>query len=104
MDIRAVTQNPKSIDSRPAFRILGIAFLPLYRGAGCDQPNLQGANIILKVPPPLGARNGNDVISLGQQPGERKLRRRATLPRGKRLHLLDEIEIPLEVAQDLWRF
>jgi len=61
------------------------------------QPNLQGANIILKVPPPLGAGNGNDVISLGQHPGERKLCRRATLPRGKRLHLLDEIEIPLEV-------
>ena len=60
-------------------------------------PNLQGCDIILKVPAPLGTGNGNDVISLGQHPGERKLRRRATLARSNRFHFLHEIEISLEV-------
>ena len=45
-----------------------------------DQPNRQGGDILLKIQPPLGARNGNGVISVGQHPGERKLRCRTTLP------------------------
>src|SRR6516165_9929415 len=38
------------------------------------QLNLQSVNVFFKAAPPLGAGNGNDVISLSQHPSERELR------------------------------
>src|SRR5581483_9924499 len=61
------------------------------------QLHIQCADILLEILPPFGAGNGNDVIPLGQDPGERQLRRRAALLLSQLLNLGDEVEILLKV-------
>src|SRR2546422_7897138 len=46
---------------------------------GRSEMNGGGRDVLLQVAPPLGAGDGNDVLALREQPGERELRRRATL-------------------------
>jgi hypothetical protein len=45
--------------------------------------NIERANILLQISTPFGSGNGNDVVPLGQHPGERELSGRAALFCGK---------------------
>src|SRR3989442_9505879 len=64
---------------------------------GRTEINGGGRDVLLQVAPPLGAGDGNDVLALREQPGERELRRRATLLYRQLLHLRDEVQVLREV-------
>jgi len=57
----------------------------------------QRLRVLLEALLALGARNRNDIPSLGQEPGERELRGRAVLLLGDRLELAHQVEILREV-------
>ena len=53
--------------------------------------------ILFEVLPPLGARDGHDVFSLGEHPRERELTCRDALRRGERLDVGDEGHVVGEI-------
>src|SRR5437867_669370 len=55
------------------------------------------ARVLLEVRPPLGPRDGDDVLALREHPGERELRGLAALARRERFEVAHEVEILLEV-------
>src|SRR3989475_10509698 len=55
------------------------------------------ARVLLEVRPPLGPRDGDDVLALREHPGERELRGLAALARREPLEVAHEVEILLEV-------
>src|SRR5688572_7393709 len=61
------------------------------------QPHLERAEVFLEPVATLGAGDRHDVAAASEQPGERQLPRRAAVLAGKLLHLLDEIDVALEI-------
>src|SRR5215213_9306061 len=57
----------------------------------------RSVNVLLQVLHVLGAGDGDYVVALRQNPGQRQLRRRGTLLMRDRLHLADEVQVLLEV-------
>jgi hypothetical protein len=58
---------------------------------------VERSEVLLEIAQPLGAGDRDDVVTPGQQPGERQLPRRRALLRGDLVDLVDEIEVSLEV-------
>ena len=56
-----------------------------------------GGGVLLDAGDSFGAGNRGNVVTLGEQPGQRDLRRRGTHFRGNGLDLVDDAQIALEV-------
>src|SRR5436853_6847008 len=67
--------------------------LQILRG----KPDLEGADILLEIFPPLGARDGDYVVALGEDPGDGELGGGAAFLGRHRLDLPDEGDVPLEI-------
>src|SRR5881398_2239538 len=74
------------------------------RHGGVDRRQVLGrerdgerAHVLLEVRPPLRSRDGDDVLALGEHPGERELRGPAALARRERLEVAHQVEVFLEV-------
>ena len=61
------------------------------------QNHVESADILVEIPSLLGARNGNDVVALGEHPGERELRGGAALRGSHLLYVLNERQIASEI-------
>src|SRR5215468_1315902 len=61
------------------------------------QADVQGPEILLQIFSAFSSENGDDVLSLGQDPSQSQLRRGATFRRCERTSPLDQIEVALEI-------
>ena len=64
---------------------------------GLGEHKRDGADIVLKVFAPFRARDGHDVLALGQHPGQGQLCRRGALAVGDLLDLVGQLEVAIEV-------
>src|SRR2546423_892987 len=78
---------------RRAWRKEAIDGLKLF----LTQFDINGFNILLQILDPFRARNGNDAFALGENPGQRKLRRCATLLCCELLNVFGETLVALKI-------